>query len=55
MYAFVPTKYFAPNSEKIEKWKAMAALSVEEAPPALRNQLELQLKWLLDPSSGEAE
>ncbi|RDX42202.1 alcohol oxidase [Lentinus brumalis] len=55
VYAFVPTKYFAPNSEKIEKWKAMAALSVEEAPPALKKQLELQLKWLLDPSSGEAE
>ena len=54
LYAFLPTRAFATD-EQMTKWKDMATKSVQEAPQGLKKQLEFQLKWFLDPASGEGE
>ncbi|KAI0709499.1 GMC oxidoreductase [Earliella scabrosa] len=52
--AFIPPKTIA-TEERLQQWKEKAAQSVQNAPPGLKKQLELQLQWLLDPSSAVAE
>ncbi|RDX56525.1 alcohol oxidase [Lentinus brumalis] len=52
--SFLPAKAFA-TEEQMRRWKETALKCVETAPKGLKKQLQLQLEWFHDPSSGEAE
>ncbi|KAI0724006.1 GMC oxidoreductase [Cerioporus squamosus] len=52
--AFLPAKAFA-TEEQMQRWKEAVLKSEETAPQNLKKQLQLQLEWFQDPSSGEAE
>ncbi len=51
---FVPAKALASDSQ-VRKWKEMGENAMLAAPPGLKKQLELQMKWLDDETSAEAE
>ncbi len=52
--SFLPAKAFA-TEEQMRRWKETTLKCVETAPTGLKKQLQLQLEWFHDPSSGEAE
>lgn len=54
LYSFLPTKSFA-TEDQIKRWREVASQAVQDAPPGLKKRLDIQLKWLSDPSSPEGE
>ncbi|EIW60103.1 GMC oxidoreductase [Trametes versicolor FP-101664 SS1] len=51
---FVPAKALA-SDDQVRKWKEMGENAILAAPPGVKKQLELQMKWLDDETSAEAE
>lgn len=51
---FVPAKALASDAQ-VRKWKEMGENAMLAASPGLKKQLELQMKWLDDETSAEAE
>ena len=54
MIGFVPATTFLPAQEQ-QTWTRGARKTLEQAPPNLRKQYDIQIKRFLDPSSAEAQ
>ncbi|KAI8989658.1 GMC oxidoreductase [Trametes punicea] len=53
-FGYLPAQCFA-SEEQLAQWKEKALAVAKDAPPGLRKQLDIQIRFFLNPESAEAE